>query len=279
MAPTIKIGIIGGSGLDDSQILESRSEKVVSTHFGNPSDVLIEGKIAGVDCVLLARHGRNHSIMPSNVNYRANIWALKTLGCTHVIVSTATGSLQEQIHPGDLVIPDNFIDRTTKRAQTFYDGNDMLVGVCHVPMEPAFCNRTRDALIETAKELGLVGVHNKGTVVTIEGPRFSSKAESNLFRQWGADLVNMTLVPEVVLAKEAGLCYAAIAMATDYDCWRDCGENVNVADVLATFKKNVSKVTQLITAVIPKIAEMDWTETIDELSKTVNGSIMLPHSN
>lgn len=279
MRPAIKIGIIGGSGLDDSQILESRSEKVVSTHFGNPSDVLIEGKIAGVDCVLLARHGRNHSIMPSNVNYRANIWALKTLGCTHVIVSTATGSLQENIHPGDIVIPDNFIDRTTKRAQTFYDGNDMLVGVCHIPMEPAFCNKTRDVLIGTAKELGIAGVHNKGTVVTIEGPRFSSKAESNLFRQWGADLVNMTLLPEVVLAKEAGLCYAAIAMATDYDCWRECGENVNVADVLATFKKNVTKVTQLITAAIPKIAEIDWSDTIDELTKTVNGSIMLPHSN
>lgn len=278
MGTPVKIGIIGGSGLDDSQIIEARAEKVVNTHFGNPSDVLIEGKIAGVDCVLLARHGRNHSIMPSNVNYRANIWALKSLGCTHLIVSTATGSLKENIHPGDIVIPDNFIDRTTKRAQTFYDGNELLVGVCHMPMEPAFCTRTREALIETAKELG-IGVHEKGTVVTIEGPRFSSKAESMLFRQWGADLVNMTLVPEVVLAKEAGLCYAAIAMATDYDCWRDCGENVNVADVMATFKKNVTKVTELITRVIPKIAGVDWTDTIEDLKNVVNGSIMLPHSN
>lgn len=251
---------------------------MLNTHFGNPSDVLIEGKIAGVDCVLLARHGRNHSIMPSNVNYRANIWALKEVGCTHLIVSTATGSLQENIQPGDIVIPNNFIDRTTKRAQTFYDGNELLVGVCHVPMEPAFCPRTRQVLIETARELG-IKVHEQGTVVTIEGPRFSSKAESKLFRQWGADLVNMTLVPEVVLAKEAGLCYAAIAMATDYDCWRDCGESVNVADVLATFKKNVTKVTQLITNVIPKMAALDWTETIEELKNTVNGSIMLPHSN
>ncbi|XP_053687491.1 S-methyl-5'-thioadenosine phosphorylase [Sabethes cyaneus] len=278
MGPPVKIGIIGGSGLDDSQIIESRSEKVVNTHFGNPSDVLIEGKIAGVDCVLLARHGRNHSIMPSNVNYRANIWALKSLGCTHLIVSTAAGSLQENIHPGDIVIPDNFIDRTTKRTQTFYDGNELLVGVCHITMEPAFCTQTRKALIDTAKELG-IGVHDKGTVVTIEGPRFSSKAESKLFRQWGADLVNMTLVPEVVLAKEAGLCYAAIAMATDYDCWRDCGENVNVADVMATFKKNVTKVTELITAVIPKIAAIDWTDTFEDLKNVVNGSIMLPHSN
>ncbi|XP_055535429.1 S-methyl-5'-thioadenosine phosphorylase [Wyeomyia smithii] len=278
MGTPIKIGIIGGTGLDDSQIIEARVEKVVNTHFGNPSDVFIEGKIAGVDCVLLARHGRNHSIMPSNVNYRANIWALKSLGCTHLIVSTATGSLQENIHPGDIVIPDNFIDRTTKRAQTFFDGNELLVGVCHITMEPAFCTRTREVLIETAKELG-IGVHQKGTVVTIEGPRFSSKAESKLFRQWGADLVNMTLVPEVVLAKEAGLCYAAIAMATDYDCWRDCGENVNVADVMSTFKKNVTKVTELITTVIPKIAAIDWTDTFEDLKNVVNGSIMLPHSN
>ncbi|XP_058832570.1 S-methyl-5'-thioadenosine phosphorylase [Topomyia yanbarensis] len=277
MSTPIKIGIIGGSGLDDSQIIEARSEKVVTTYFGNPSDVLIEGKIAGVDCVLLSRHGRNHSIMPSNVNYRANIWAMKSLGCTHLIVSTATGSLQEKICPGDIVIPDNFIDRTTKRTQTFYDGNELLVGVCHIPMEPAFCSRTREILIETAKELG-IGVHDKGTVVTIEGPRFSSKGESNLFRQWGADLVNMTLVPEVVLAKEAGLCYAAIAMATDYDCWRDSGEIVNVADVMSTFKKNVTKVTELITTVIPKIAAIDWTETIEDLKNVVNGSIMLPHS-
>lgn len=278
MGTPIKIGIIGGTGLDDSQIIEARAEKVVNTHFGNPSDVLIEGKIAGVDCVLLARHGRNHSIMPSNVNYRANIWALKSLGCTHLIVSTATGSLQENIHPGDIVIPDNFIDRTTKRAQTFYDGNELLVGVCHITMEPAFCVRTRKVLIETAKGLG-IGVHDKGTVVTIEGPRFSSKAESKLFRQWGADLVNMTLVPEVVLAKEAGLCYAAIAMATDYDCWRDCGENVNVTDVMTTFKKNVTKVTELIVTAIPKIAAIDWTDTFEDMKNVVNGSIMLPHSN
>lgn len=269
----LKIGIIGGSGLDDCQIIQSRSEKTVVTHWGNPSDTLIEGKINGVDCVLLARHGRNHSIMPTDINYRANVWAFKELGCTHLIVSTATGSLQEHIRPGDIVIPDNFIDRTTKRAQTFYDGKEVLAGVCHVPMEPAFCNRTRDILIETASECG-IHVHKNGTVVTIEGPRFSTKAESRLFRSWGADLVNMTLVPEVVLAKEAGLCYAAIAMATDYDCWRDSGENVNVADVLATFKDNVSKVTKLITHVIPRIAASDWEETINELKNTVTKSIM-----
>lgn len=253
-------------------------EKVVNTPYGNPSDVLIEGQIKGVDCVLLARHGRNHSIMPSTVNYRANIYALRHLGCTHVLVTTATGSLKEDIPPGQIVLPDNFIDRTTKRAMTFYDGNQQsLIGVMHIPMEPAFCGRTRRVLIDTAKNLG-IAVTETGTVVTIEGPRFSSRAESNLFRSWGCDLVNMTLVPEVVLAKEAGLCYAAIALATDYDCWRDSGEKVSVPEVLAMFKKNVEKVTKILVESVPLIAKQDWTDTINELRDTVNQSIMLPHS-
>jgi len=273
----IKIGIIGGSGLDNPELLENRAEKVVNTPYGNPSDVLIEGTIKGVDCVLLARHGRNHSIMPSTVNYRANIFALKHLGCTHVIVTTATGSLKEEIPPGQVVIVDNFIDRTTKRAQTFYDGNQQsFIGVMHIPMEPAFCNRTRKILIDTAKNLG-ISVLERGTVVTIEGPRFSSRAESNLFRSWNCDLVNMTLVPEVVLAKEAGLCYAAIALATDYDCWRDAGEKVSVPEVLAMFKKNVEKVTKIVLEAVPIIAKQDWTDTLQDLRETVNQSIMLPH--
>lgn len=135
--------------------------------------------------------------MPSNVNFRANIWALKMIGCTHLIVSTATGSLQEHIAPGHIVIPDNFIDRTTKRLQTFYDGGENSPkGVCHLPMEPAFCPRTREILIRSAKELG-IDVHESGTVVAIEGPRFSSKAESLMFKQWGGDIINMTTCPEV----------------------------------------------------------------------------------
>lgn len=274
----LQIGIIGGSGLDNPEIIDNRVEKVVNTPYGNPSDVLIEGTIKGVECVLLARHGRSHSIMPSTVNYRANIWALKHLDCTHLIVSTATGSLKEEICPGSVVIIDNFIDRTTKRAMTFYDGNEASPwGVCHIPMEPAFCNRTRKVIIDTAKNLG-VSIVEKGTVCTIEGPRFSSKAESKVFQQWGCDLVNMTTVPEVVLAKEAGLCYAAIALATDYDCWRDSGAKVSVPEVLAMFKKNVEKVTQILVEVVPNIAKQDWTDTITELRNTVNQSIMLPHN-
>ncbi|NXW09497.1 MTAP phosphorylase, partial [Fregetta grallaria] len=206
-----KIGIIGGTGLDDPDILEGRTEKYVDTPYGKPSDALILGKIKNVDCVLLARHGRHHTIMPSNVNYRANIWALKEENCSHVLVTTACGSLREEIQPGDLVIIDQFIDRTTKRHCTLYDGqHSTLSGV----------------LIETAKKLGLQ-CHSKGTVITIEGPRFSSRAESLMFRSWGADVINMTTVPEVILAKEAGMSYASIAMATDYDCWKEHEEAVS----------------------------------------------------
>lgn len=273
----IKVGIIGGSGLDDPDILKNRREETVLTPYGNPSDVLIHGNIDEVPCILLARHGRKHSVMPGNVNYRANIWALKEAGCTHLIVSTATGSLQEHIKPGDLVILDSFIDRTQGRQQTFYDGvAGHPVGVCHLPMEPAFCERTRKVLLETADSL-MLECHRSGTVIAFEGPRFSSKAESHMHRQWGGDVINMTTVPEVVLAKEAGLCYAAVALATDYDCWRTTGEKVCMEAVLTMFKANVSKVTELITAVVRRIAMMDWDDTIQELKAVVDSSVMLPH--
>lgn len=275
MSAIVKIGIIGGSGLDDPDILENRVERSVSTPFGDPSDVIIEGEIKGVKCALLARHGRSHSISPTNVNYRANIWAFKLIGCTHVIVSTATGSLQEHIKPGDFVVPDSFIDRTFRREVTFFDGKKgSPSGVCHLPMHPAYCPRTRQILIDTTKQLGY-DVHEKGTVVTIEGPRFSSKAESLMFRQWGGDLVSMTAVPEVVLAKEAGLLYGAVAMATDYDCWRDTGEAVNVTDVLAVFNKNVTKMKSILVQAVGNIAKEDWTDDINALRKIVGESNML----
>lgn len=167
------------------------------------------------------RHGKKHHLMPSHINFRANIYALKQEGCTHALVTTACGSLREDIHPGDIVILDQFIDRTTKRESTFYDGKPASPeGVCHIQMDHPFCERTRGILIAAAKQLQL-RLHERGTVLTCEGPRFSSKAESNLFRSWGCDVINMTTVPEVCLAKEAGLCYASIALPTDYDCWKD----------------------------------------------------------
>ncbi|XP_074668740.1 S-methyl-5'-thioadenosine phosphorylase isoform X4 [Strix aluco] len=214
------IGIIGGTGLDDPDILERRREKYIDTPYGKPSDALILGKIKNVDCVLLAR--------------------------------------------------------TTKRHCTLYDGqHSTLSGVCHIPMAEPFCTKTREVLIETAKKLGLQ-CHSKGTVITIEGPRFSSRAESLMFRSWGADVINMTTVPEVILAKEAGMSYASIAMATDYDSWKEHEEAVSVDKVLKTLKGNANKATSILLNAIPQIGSMDWTDTLHTLKTTVQCSVILP---
>ena len=261
----IKVGIIGGSGLENLDILQDKKEEKVNTPYGRTSDTVITGKIedpstirprahgreAGsgrsCDVVIIPRHGREHTIKPTDVNYRANIWAMKELGVTHILAPTACGSLKEEIKPGDFVILDQFIDRTTKREQTFYEGR-----VCHIPMAEPFCPKLRELVYETAQQLG-IRTHKWGTAVTIEGPRFSTKAESYLFRQWGADVVNMTTVPEAVLAREAGICYSAIAMATDYDCWRESSEPVTIKMVLETMKQNAEKMERLLTKVISKI--------------------------
>ena len=178
-----------------------------------------------IGCILMHRHGRKHNLSPTAVNYRANIYALKEEGCTHLIATTACGSLQEHIHPGEVVLIDQFIDRTTKRSPTLFDGTPGApLGICHMQMGEPFCNHTRSVIARAAESLN-IKCHTEGTVVTIEGPRFSSKAESILYRSWGCDVVNMTTIPEVTLAKEAGLCYASIALPTDYDSWR--GEPVS----------------------------------------------------
>ncbi|XP_069782934.1 S-methyl-5'-thioadenosine phosphorylase isoform X2 [Narcine bancroftii] len=264
-SPTAPIGIIGGSGMSDLDILEEKSVKNVDTPYGKPSDALLVGKIKGVNCVLLSRHGKQHFIMPSNINYRANIWALKNEGCTHIIATTACGSLQEEIQPGDIVILDQFIDRTTKRHQTFYDGSPTSpAGICHISMADPFCKKSREVLMDIAKTLGIEH-HTKGTVVTIEGPRFSSRAESLMFQQWHGDVINMTTVPEVVLAKEAGISYVSIAMATDYDCWKENEEAVTVEKVLKILEENANKALTIILAAVPQIASMDWYESIKNL--------------
>ena len=248
----VKIGIIGGSGLDDPQLLENYTSVDVDTAFGKPSSSITEGTLNGVQVAILARHGKKHQIMPSNINNRANIQALKDRGCTHILATTAVGSLREEIKPGHLVFIDQFIDRTTKRHQTFYDKNQ----VCHIPMADPICTKLRRILAGTATELNL-DIHDKGTVITIEGPRFSSKAESHMFRSWGADIINMSTVPEVVLAREAGLCYVSIAMSTDYDCWRDSGDAVTLEEVLRVMKENAEKVKLLLRTVLPRIQHLD----------------------
>ncbi len=247
----VKVGIIGGSGLDNPNILKEGRDMEAGTPFGNPSSPMKVGKINEVDVVLLARHGRGHTIMPSNVNNQANIWALKELGCTHILASTACGSLREEIRPGDFVFLDQFIDRTTKRKQTFYEKDK----VCHIPMADPFCPQMRAALAKAGQRRGL-RCHPSGTVVTIEGPRFSTRAESKLFQSWGADVINMSTVPEVVLAREAGICYAAVAMSTDYDCWRSATERVTWEEILKVFHGNAEKVIRLFLDVIPLLK--DW---------------------
>eukprot|EP01134_Creolimax_fragrantissima_P002988 CFRG2988T1 len=274
----VKIGIIGGTGLDNPDFIAERQEKFVDTPFGKPSDALIIGKIAGVDCVLLARHDRAHTIHPSNINFRANVWALKQEGCTHVVVSTACGSLRQEIAPGHLVILDQGIDRTTKRHSTFYDNSAPgIEGVCHVPMGDPFHPRLTGLLNAVAKDLD-IKCHPKGTMVSIEGPRFSTRAESNMFRAWGGDVINMTTFPEVALVKEAGMLYASIAAATDYDCWHESEEDVNVLMVLQTMKKNAINLQKMFLELVPRIAAQDWSEDIINANAVLQGSILLPRA-
>lgn len=245
-----KIGIIGGSGLEDSRILHKATEKEVDTKFGKPSSPLTMGRIEGKDVVIISRHGKNHQLPPTSVNYRANIMALKEQGCTHILATTAVGSLRKDIGRGDLVILDQFIDFTRHRLVTFHEVFES--GPVHTSMAAPFSEPLRQALIHAAKELGLK-THDKGTVVTIEGPRFSTRAESRMFRSWGADVINMSIAPETILANEAGLPYAAIAISTDYDCLFDEVEPVTWEEILRVFGHNVEKVKQVLTRAISRI--------------------------
>jgi len=260
----MKIGIIGGSGLEDPKILKNQTILEVETKYGRPSSAILKGKIGGVEVFIISRHGKKHTIMPTNVPYRANILALKNLGCTHIIATTACGSLREEIKPGDFVILDSFIDMTRKRAATFYD-EDV---VCHIPMAEPFCENLRKLLYDTAQILGYPA-HPKGAVVTIEGPRFSTRAESLMFKQLGGDVINMSTVPEVVLAREAGLHYASIAMVTDYDCWRIGEKAVEISDVFNIFSKNVEKVQKLILKALPKIKDYRTCPCKTDIKKSI----------
>lgn len=241
-----KIGIIGGSGLENPEILHDIEELSFSTPFGIAE--LKTGKMDGNEVVLLSRHGKQHTITPSHVNNRANIWALKEIGCKAVIATTACGSLREEIGRGDLVFPNQFIDFTRLRAITFFD--TFKPGeMAHTPMAEPFDKDLRRRLILSAEKLQLK-FHTEGTVITIEGPRFSTYAESNLFRLWGADIINMSIAPECILANELRLPYAAVAMSTDYDCWKTDEIPVTWEEVLKVFNLNVSKVIALIKGVV-----------------------------
>ncbi len=248
----IKLGVIGGSGFDDAAFLSNYEKKKIHTPYGATSDLVATGNIEGVDIAAISRHGESHTLIPGQVNFRANIWAMKELGVTHIIGTTACGSLREEIKPGELVFVDQFIDRSYKREQTFYEGTL----TCHITMAEPFCFNIRKLFIRGAEEMK-IPFHEKGTMVTIEGPRFSTKAESNLFRQWGCDVVNMTIVPECVLAREVGIHYASIAMVTDYDCWKEHDGGLSVDEIMATIEKNRGRGEKLIFNVLNHIQLWD----------------------
>jgi 5'-methylthioadenosine phosphorylase len=234
------LGVIGGSGLYQMPGLTQVEEVRVRTPFGDPSDVIVRGSLGETTLLFLPRHGREHSISPSKVNYRANVYALKSLGATHVLSVSAVGSLREEIAPGHLVVPDQFVDRTSGRVSTFFD--DALVA--HVSMADPVCPLMAAAVANVARASGAT-VHQGGTYVCIEGPRFSTRAESHLFRQWGCAIVGMTNVPEVFLAREAELPYATLALATDYDCWRP-HDHVDVSEILAILHANVTRAHDVV---------------------------------
>ena len=244
------LGVLGGSGLYQMPGLEGVTEERVSTAWGEPSDVIVKGRLGDTTLLFLPRHGRGHRVPPSAINYRANLLALKQLGATHVLSISAVGSLKEEIAPEDLVVVDQFIDRSTRRASSFFDEGI----AAHVPMADPVCPSLAGALYEAAQGKG-AKVHKGGTYVCIEGPRFSTRAESFMYRSWGCSVVGMTNVPECFLAREAELPYATLALATDYDCWHSEHESVDVAAVVAVAHKNVTRAQEVIRALAASLPD------------------------
>jgi len=249
MAATRVVGVIGGSGLYAIEGLEDVREIALATPFGAPSDAYVTGRFGGVDMVFLPRHGRGHRLQPSELNFRANIWGLKQLGVTQIISVSAVGSMREHIAPGDFVVVDQFIDRTRHRADTFF-GDGV---VAHVMFADPLCPNVRAALLGAAAQLGLKA-HDGGTYLNMEGPQFSTRAESRLYRTWDVDVIGMTNLQEAKLAREAEICYATLAMSTDYDAWHESHEAVSVEAVVAVMHANVGNARRLIQAAVPLLS-------------------------
>lgn len=244
----MRIGVIGGSGLYEMDGLTDVREERVSTPFGDPSDAIILGRLGGAEMAFLPRHGRGHRFNPSEVNYRANIFALKSLGVEWIISVSAVGSLKAEIAPGHIVVIDQFIDRTVARKPTFFEKGI----VAHVAFGDPVCTTLRGFLLTSAREAGAT-VHDGGTYVCMEGPAFSTKAESNLHRSWGASVIGMTNMPEAKLAREAEISYATLAMATDYDCWHPDHDAVTVDQVVAVLHHNSALAKRVVAAAVPRI--------------------------
>ncbi|GBQ96746.1 S-methyl-5'-thioadenosine phosphorylase [Asaia lannensis] len=244
------IGLIGGSGLYDIDGLEEKEWRRVETPWGEPSDALLFGKLDGVRCVFLPRHGRGHPIPPSDLNFRANIDALKRSGVTDIVSLSAVGSLREDLPPGRFVLVDQFIDRSFAREKSFFGRGC----VAHVGMADPVSGRMGDVIAAQAERIG-VEMTRGGTYLVMEGPQFSTRAESELYRQWGCSVIGMTNMPEAKLAREAEMCYASIAMVTDYDCWHDDHDSVTVDAVVAVMTQNAAKAKALVKAIIPELGK------------------------
>ena len=248
MAEDLVVGVIGGSGLYDIQGLTQVKEVTLSTPFGAPSDAYVVGRLGDCPMVFLPRHGRGHRLLPTELNFRANIWGMKMLGVTRIVSVSAVGSMREDIAPGDFVVIDQFFDRTRHRPDTFF-GEGV---VAHVMFADPVCGDVRAVLIEAARAIG-VTVHDGGTYLNMEGPQFSTRAESRIYRRWGVDVIGMTNLQEAKLAREAEICYATVAMATDYDCWHEGHADVSVEAVMATMAANVGHAKDLIAHAAPRM--------------------------
>jgi 5'-methylthioadenosine phosphorylase len=244
------IGVIGGSGLYHMDGLKNLREVALKTPFGRPSDRYIKGKLGDTELIFLPRHGRGHRWLPTEVNFRANLFGMKKLGVERIISVSAVGSLQQEIAPGDLVVPDQFIDRTSKRPSTFF-GNGI---VAHVSFADPFCKDLSGKLVDAARQEG-ARVHAGGTYVCMEGPQFSTRAESNLYRSWGAAVIGMTNLQEAKLAREAEICFGTLALATDYDCWNETAGDVEIEHVLTVLKQNVELAQKTIRRVVASLGE------------------------
>ncbi|MBX3245195.1 MAG: S-methyl-5'-thioadenosine phosphorylase [Acidobacteria bacterium] len=263
----VKIGIIGGSGLYQMPELQNVREQRVETPFGDPSDAFIIGELEGVTVAFLPRHARGHKFLPTEVPYRANIYAMKMLGVEYILSVSAVGSLQQQYAPTDMVIPDQFFDRTRARAKesTFF-GEGI---VAHVTFAHPVCNELGDILESSCKAVG-VNVHRGGTYVCMEGPAFSTKAESNVYRQWGMDIIGMTNLQEAKLAREAEIAYATLALVTDYDCWHEEHDAVTIDMVVEYLTKNVRNAQLILKDAVPKVAAK---ETPNQFAEAIKNAI------
>jgi 5'-methylthioadenosine phosphorylase len=237
------LGVIGGSGFYQMKGLDKVELMELETPFGRPSDPFYQGRIGDIEVVFLARHGRGHRLLPSEINFRANVFGMKQLGVTHLVSVSTAGSLKEEIHPGELVVPNQFIDRTFKRPETFF-GDGLVV---HVSLaDPVCANLAKD--LAAATSASGAKVHDGGTYLCMEGPQFSTRAESNLYRSWGASVISMSAMQEARLAREAEMCYAALVLVTDYDCWHESVAAVDIGEILRVMKLNVDKAQSAVSA-------------------------------